>query len=419
MKKALLAMICTGMMVFSPAVTTVFAAEEAAAVQEDGQNPVMNYVGKYGAGRANILVEADGTEGAKVSISWSSSAFEHSEWTMSGSFDEETHSISYDNCVMKTITYEDESDQGTEVINYENGTGTITFHEDGDLTLTWDDNQDHIADDTEFLFSPMYADSESMSELPGEVADAVNDESSIGVTSSTSLDDGIFTVSLERIGADRDGFYWELNTGDKGDASLFELLTQTDMEEGFAYVGSFRGLEGADGEDTIRLVHTNGYYVDEYLDYDITVEDGQIVGNSGGSHTLPTAVADMAPVLGGVWQEENDPNLCMELTPSEDNGFNVTVSDGSGRDGQASFYTMTMYYDCLKEAFIYRNGTTVTAEIIDGTEEALTESAAQEGQDLGDSGYVYIDQTSDDICLVWDKTTSDGTETFRFVSAQE
>ena len=44
------------------------------AGQEDGQNPVMNFVGTYGADRATVLVEASEADSAKITVSWSSSA---------------------------------------------------------------------------------------------------------------------------------------------------------------------------------------------------------------------------------------------------------------------------------------------------------------------------------------------------------
>ena len=51
-------------------------AEPAETPAEDGQNPVMNFVGNYACDRASILVEADGADGAKISVQWGSSAWE-------------------------------------------------------------------------------------------------------------------------------------------------------------------------------------------------------------------------------------------------------------------------------------------------------------------------------------------------------
>ena len=69
------------------------------SVEEDGQNPVMNFIGFYRADRASILVEAEGKDGAKFTVTWGSSYNERSEWIMSGRFDTDTLTVAYDNCV--------------------------------------------------------------------------------------------------------------------------------------------------------------------------------------------------------------------------------------------------------------------------------------------------------------------------------
>lgn len=128
--------------------------EAEAEAESDGQNPVMNYIGDYACGRAAVHIECDGTEGAKISISWSDSAAEHDEWEMTGTFDAETKTVSYDNCVCKHITYKSADDENPDVITvYENGKGTITFAEDGSLSLTWQDEEQHCADDMVFEYA--------------------------------------------------------------------------------------------------------------------------------------------------------------------------------------------------------------------------------------------------------------------------
>ena len=89
--KVMAASAATAMLNNYPISNVIFtgSAEPAgsAAVEEDGQNPVMNFVGNYTCDRAAMLVEADGTENAKFTVTWGSSAWEHSEWTMSGKLD--------------------------------------------------------------------------------------------------------------------------------------------------------------------------------------------------------------------------------------------------------------------------------------------------------------------------------------------
>ena len=77
--------------------------------------------------------------------------------------------------------------------------------------------------------------------------------------SSSRLEDGIFTVYIQSFADEKDGYYWTVYTGDKGDATFYDLVTQSTQEEGYAYVGSFMGLEGETADDYIRIVHTNGF----------------------------------------------------------------------------------------------------------------------------------------------------------------
>ena len=126
----------------------------SAAAEEDGQNPVMNFVGVYGCGRATMLVEADGMDGAKVTVTWGSSASENSQWIMTGPFDPETLTIRYSDCVRTDFVWNEQGEVETETVVYENGEGTITFTEGESLSLVWDDAQEQIASDMVFDTAP-------------------------------------------------------------------------------------------------------------------------------------------------------------------------------------------------------------------------------------------------------------------------
>lgn len=129
------------------------AGSEAAA--EDGQNPVMNFIGVYGHDRASIMVEADGMENAKITVTWGSSAAENAEWVMSGKFDPETLTVQYTDCVKTVYVWNEQGEVESETVEYENGEGTITFTDGEALSLTWDDAQEHIADGTVFEYASL------------------------------------------------------------------------------------------------------------------------------------------------------------------------------------------------------------------------------------------------------------------------
>ncbi len=131
--------------------TAVICLKTAEAPAEDGQNPVMNFVGTYACGRCSILVECEGSDGAKFLIQWGSSAAEHSEWTMSGVLDSDTLTVSYADAVRKDIVFKENGTIDSETTVYENGTGSFTFQEDG--TLTWNDEQENAGEDMIFEYA--------------------------------------------------------------------------------------------------------------------------------------------------------------------------------------------------------------------------------------------------------------------------
>ena len=125
---------------------------EQSAPAEDGQNPVMNFVGTYAAGRPSITVACDGMDGARFTVYWSSSAWEHSEWTMSGKLDLDTLTVRYTDCVRKDVTANEDGSLFASSIVYENGSGSISFLAE-ENALTWNDEQEHMADELVFRFT--------------------------------------------------------------------------------------------------------------------------------------------------------------------------------------------------------------------------------------------------------------------------
>ena len=112
----------------------------------------MNFIGKYGADRATITIEPSGTSDAEIIVEWPSSAAEGSTWYMSGTFDTNTLTVNYTNCVKVDYAYEGEGeDDRTETVAYTDGSGSITF--DGGSNLTWNDQQEHIADGVTFSWA--------------------------------------------------------------------------------------------------------------------------------------------------------------------------------------------------------------------------------------------------------------------------
>ena len=130
-----------------------FSACGKKAAPDEGQNPIMNYVGYYVCDRANVFISADGEEGASAIVTWSSSAWENSTWMMSGTFDPETLQFEYHDCVKTDYKYKDDGDVESQEEVYTGGHGFMFFKEGDPLSLTWQDDQEKVAEDMVFGYA--------------------------------------------------------------------------------------------------------------------------------------------------------------------------------------------------------------------------------------------------------------------------
>ncbi len=126
------------------------SADFVAVFEEDPgwQNPVMNFAGEYQSGRAHALVECSGNEDAWITIEWGGSAWELARWDIVGRLNTETLTIEYSGVTKSIVTYDDSGEIVSQEPEYEDGTGTITFHDDG--TFTWHEDQSEYGSDMVF-----------------------------------------------------------------------------------------------------------------------------------------------------------------------------------------------------------------------------------------------------------------------------
>ena len=113
-------------------------ASSEPVVAEDGQNPVMNFVGKYHAGDSiEALVEADGADGARITVTYAGSPWFQNRTVMSGAFDAETLTVDFSNAALTEYTYNSQGNVEEETVSYSDGKGRAVFHpEDNTLTIT-------------------------------------------------------------------------------------------------------------------------------------------------------------------------------------------------------------------------------------------------------------------------------------------
>lgn len=153
MKKTvkMLSIMMAMMMVFALCLSSCGSkAEEPAG---DKQNPVMDYIGNYVCDRANIMILAtDDENGASATVTWGSSAWENSTWTMTGTFDAETLQFEYHDCVKTDYVYDDNGEVKSQEEVFTGGHGFMTFTKGDPVTLAWQEDQEHIADGMVFEY---------------------------------------------------------------------------------------------------------------------------------------------------------------------------------------------------------------------------------------------------------------------------
>ena len=154
MKKTvkMLSIVMAMMMVF--ALTLASCGSKAEEPADEGQNPIMNFIGNYACDRANIMIGAtDENNGVNATVTWGSSAWENSTWTMTGTFDAETLQFEYHDCVRTDYVYDDNGEVKSQEEVFTGGHGFMTFTEGDPITLTWQEDQEHVADGMVFEYT--------------------------------------------------------------------------------------------------------------------------------------------------------------------------------------------------------------------------------------------------------------------------
>ena len=110
----------------TPAPTS--APTAAPAAQTDGQNPVMNVVGVYSNEYSmEALVEAEGMDAAKITVTYAGSPWFHNQTVMSGIFDAETLTMEFSNSTLTEYTYNSDGSVASQTVSYNDGKGSAVF----------------------------------------------------------------------------------------------------------------------------------------------------------------------------------------------------------------------------------------------------------------------------------------------------
>lgn len=156
------------------------SAEYIAVFEEDPdwQNPVMNFIGEYMCDRATAKVECFGYDEAWVTIEWGSSAWELTRWIIVGRLDPDTKMITYEGCTKANLIYDEDGEVKSEERVYGDGTGTITFQDDG--SFVWHEDQSEAGNDEVFEWvEPNISYDHDPRENPGAMEDIVENPDAV------------------------------------------------------------------------------------------------------------------------------------------------------------------------------------------------------------------------------------------------
>ena len=140
-----------------PQITLVLdeSAEYLAVFEEDPnwQNPVMNFVGEYQCDQAHAQIECFGYDEAFITIERDGDARETTRWIIVGKLDTDTLTIHYSGASKADFVYDETGEVESEESVYDDGAGSIVFHDDG--TFTWHEETSASGEDMVFVRAPV------------------------------------------------------------------------------------------------------------------------------------------------------------------------------------------------------------------------------------------------------------------------
>ena len=178
------------------------SADYVAVFEEDPdwQNPVMNFVGNYQCDRARAGVECFGFDEAFITVEWASSASELTRWIIVGRLDSDTQTIHYTGASKANLVYDEQGDVVSEESVYDDGTGTITFREDG--SFTWHEDSSERGEDLVFEWIPVTADASVPEAADASMANPWTDADSAQAAADAA---GLGSLTLPKAGTETAG----------------------------------------------------------------------------------------------------------------------------------------------------------------------------------------------------------------------
>ncbi len=265
------------------------SADYVAVFEEDPgwQNPVMNFIGSYQCDRARATVECFGNEDAWITVEWPDSAWELARWDIVGTLDTDTLTIRYSGCTKSVVTYDDKGEVKSQEAEYEDGTGTVVFHDDG--TFTWHEDQSETGKDMVFEWVSAaegidyLALVNKLNSLPDGWEDALET-----VTITNSVGDEVEVearayAAYELLKADleeNDGIYVELDSARRSIAAQQDIMDRFIEKYGADYAAKTVAQPGFSEHHTglaldlyFRIRNADGSFTDVYYNEDMEKEE--------------------------------------------------------------------------------------------------------------------------------------------------
>ena len=261
------------------------SAEYVAVFEEDPgwQNPVMNFIGEYQCDRAHATVMCSGFEDAWITIQWGSSAWELTQWDIFGTLNTDTLTINYSGCTKSNIVYDDNGEVKSQEPEYEGGTGTIVFNDNG--TFTWHEDQSESGEDMVFERLPFVYEIDylalvnKLNPLPDGWEDAIET-----VTITNSVGDEVEVeakayAAYELLKADLEensGIYLELDSARRSVAAQQDIMDRFIEKYGADYASKTVAQPGYSEHHTglaldlyFKIRNENGSFTDVYYNEDM------------------------------------------------------------------------------------------------------------------------------------------------------
>ena len=172
------------------------AASAAAAAAMNWSGP---YVDSSDENLSMEIIASEDADTCEFNITRKGEGSSAVMWTMTGAFDPQTLTVSYENCVKKDVEIDEVGSIVSESVVYEGGTGSFTFNE-AEQTVTWKDDKEDAGDGVMFIFNFNANSAEGEGEAGGEVQameGEILDEPTEDIPEEEIVDDDDFELPNE------------------------------------------------------------------------------------------------------------------------------------------------------------------------------------------------------------------------------